>query len=127
MALHPHDPRIMFAGTSPVGVYRSTDGRESWSPVASVNAPDHLDMGTFVNRVMRIAINPNKAEQIYAALEVYGAMRSLDGGATWADCSQGLIALSDRPELKSKILTPFEGEGMLDAHLLVASQNQNLP
>jgi len=116
IAYHPRNPRIMFAGTSPVGVYRSADGGENWSPVSSVNAPDRLEMGTFVNRVMRIAIDPNKPEEMYAALEVNGAMRSFDDGATWTDCSTGLVALADRPDLKSMILTPFESEGMLDAH-----------
>jgi photosystem II stability/assembly factor-like uncharacterized protein len=118
IAFHPHDPMVMFAGTSPVGVYRSGDGGETWLPVASVNAPDHLEMGTFVNRVMRIAIDPNRPDEMYAALEVNGAMRSLDGGATWNDCSASLIALADRPELKSKILTLFESEGVLDAHAI---------
>jgi len=118
IAFHPHDLRIMFAGTSPVGVFRSNDSGETWSPVASVNAPDHLEMGTFVNRVMRIAIDPDKPEEMYAALEVNGAMRSLDGGSTWTDCSAGLVALSEHTELKSRILTPFESEGMLDAHAI---------
>jgi photosystem II stability/assembly factor-like uncharacterized protein len=121
IAVHPGDPRIMFAGTSPVGVYRSTDGGDSWSPVREVKAPDRLQMGTFVNRVMRIAIDPSKPEEMYASLEVNGAMRSLDGGATWTDCGDSLVSLSERPELKSKILTPFESEGMLDAHAICIS------
>ncbi len=121
IAFHPHDPRIMFAGTSPVGVYRSTDGGESWAPVPKVSAPDRLQMGTFVNRVMRIAIDPSNPDEMYASLEVNGAMRSLDGGASWADCGDSLVALSERPELKSKILTPFESEGVLDAHAICIS------
>lgn len=118
IAIHPLDPRIMFAGTAPIGIYRSTDGGESWSPVEKVNAPDRFDMGGFKNRVMRIAIDPSNPNDMYAALEVNGVMRSRDGGATWNDCSDGLVALAERPELKNKILTPFDSEGMLDAHAI---------
>lgn len=128
VAIHPKDPRIMFAGTAPVGVYRSVDGGESWSPVEKVTAPNRLDMGGFNNRVMRIAIDPNNPDEMYAAVEVNGAIRSLDGGATWSDCSDGLVALADRAEFKSKILTPSDSEGMLDAHAIcVSAQKPGAP
>ena len=65
---------------------------------------------------MRFAQNPKKPDEIYAALEINGVMRSTDGGETWKDCSEGLIELSERPHLKSKIVSDTTAEGMLDGH-----------
>lgn len=48
-------------------------------------------------------------------------VRSLDGGATWEDCAEPLVALAERPHLKSKIQSDSEAEGMLDAHALLVS------
>src|SRR5258708_22530893 len=75
----------------------------------------------FACRVMRIEIDPAQPEHIYAALEVGGAMRSLDGGVTWSDCSADLVKLSELPHLKSRIVSDSEMEGMLDGHALCVS------
>jgi photosystem II stability/assembly factor-like uncharacterized protein len=48
-------------------------------------------------------------------------MRSLDGGESWTDCSDDLVALAERPHLKSRIQSDSETEGMLDAHALAVS------
>jgi len=123
IAFSPHDPNIMFAGASPIGMYKSEDGGASWLrvPGADFKVADRLPMGNFRNRVMRIAINPNDALKISAAMEVNGAMGSEDGGRTWNDRNDALIALSERPGMQSRILTDFDAEGMLDAHALCMS------
>ena len=68
------------------------------------------------SRVMRFAQNPKQPDEIYAALEINGVMRSTDGGETWSDCSDGLIKLAELPHLKSKIVSDTTAEGMLDGH-----------
>ena len=65
---------------------------------------------------MRFAQHPKKPDEIYAALEINGVMRSTDGGETWQDCSEGLIKLAELPHLKSKIVSDTTAEGMLDGH-----------
>jgi photosystem II stability/assembly factor-like uncharacterized protein len=70
---------------------------------------------------MRLAADPARPDEVYAALEVGGAMRSPDGGDTWEDCSAGLVALADRPHLKSRIQSDSDTEGMLDGHALCVS------
>jgi photosystem II stability/assembly factor-like uncharacterized protein len=72
----------------------------------------------FASRVMRLADDPARPADLYAALEVGGAMRSLDGGDTWSDCSADLVALAELPHLKSRIASDTEIEGMLDGHAL---------
>jgi photosystem II stability/assembly factor-like uncharacterized protein len=109
------DPRKMLAGASPIDVYRSDDGGTSWRKLATPQIATHCK-GPFASRVMRLAQNPRKPDEIYAALEINGVMRSEDSGETWTDCSAGLIKLSELPHLKSKIVSDTTAEGMLDGH-----------
>jgi photosystem II stability/assembly factor-like uncharacterized protein len=120
IAFHPRDARIMFAGTSPVAIFRSDDGGSTWRRLPNAKQADRLAM-SFPSRVMRIAITPGTPDAIYAALEVAGVMRSVDGGETWEDCSDPLMKLAERPHLKSKIQSDSEAEGMLDSHALLVS------
>src|SRR5712691_8426304 len=120
VTVHPRDPRVVYAGTSPVGVLRSEDGGETWKRLPNVSQPERIKMA-FACRVMRIAIVPGSPDELYAGLEVAGAMRSLDGGEHWSDCSAELVTLAERPNLKSKIQSDSEAEGMLDAHALAVS------
>jgi photosystem II stability/assembly factor-like uncharacterized protein len=121
-AIHVHaaDPRIVYAGTSPVGVYRSDDGGDSWRRLATPETPERVKMA-FPCRVMRLAADPSNPDDVYATLEVGGAMRSLDGGESWEDCSEGLIELAQRPHLKSMIQSDTDIEGMMDGHALCVS------
>ncbi len=120
VTVHPRDARVVYAGTSPVGVLRSEDGGETWTRLPNAVQPERIKMG-FGCRVMRIAVVPGPPDELYAGLEVAGAMRSLDGGEHWSDCSADLVALAERPNLKSKIQSDSEAEGMLDAHALAVT------
>ncbi|HEX7787231.1 MAG TPA: hypothetical protein VF653_13510 [Methylomirabilota bacterium] len=118
--VHPSDPRTLLVGTSPVGVYRSDDDGATWRRLEQAVQPERVKM-PFACRVMRLAVDPSHPEHIYAALEVGGAMRSLDGGTTWTDCSADLVKMSELPHLKSRIVSDSEMEGMLDGHALAVS------
>jgi len=109
------DPKKMLAGASPISVYRSDDGGQSWRELPSPNMPAHCT-GPFASRVMRFAQHPTRPNEIFAALEINGVMHSQDGGETWKDCSEGLIKLAELPHLKSKIVSNTHAEGMLDGH-----------
>ncbi len=118
--VHPTRPRTLLAGTSPVGIFRSDDDGATWRRLPKAVQTERVKM-PFACRVMRMAIDPAQPEHIYAALEVGGAMRSLDGGETWEDGSADLVKLSDLPHLKSRIVSDSEMEGMLDGHALCVS------
>ena len=120
ITVHPKNSKTVYAGTSPVGVWRSDDGGTTWRQLRNVKQPDRIKM-SFACRVMRLAVVPGATDQIFAALEVGGVMRSLDGGEHWEDCADALVSLSGRPHLKSKIQSDSEAEGMLDAHALAVS------
>ena len=119
--IHPASPRTMLAGTSPIGVWRSDDAGASWRPARACRIADHLDMGGFKNRVMRLAIDPSHPDGVAAAAEVNGIILSRDGGESWRDGSADLLRLAQLPRLKSAILTPSDSEGMLDTHALCAT------
>ncbi len=121
IAVHPSDPRKLFVGTSPLGVFISDDAGGTWREASGTGLADVADMRGFVNRVMRIAFNPARPLEMFAALEVRGVIRSTDGGESWTDCSAHLIALSDQPHLKSAAITTNTAEGMLDVHALTIS------
>jgi photosystem II stability/assembly factor-like uncharacterized protein len=115
------DPRRILAGGSPVSIFRSDDCGESWKRLAAPKLPDR-GKAPFAVRVMRLARHPDRPNEIYAALEIGGVMRSLDGGETWADASDNLIRLSvEQPRLRSKIVSDTEAEGMLDGHAICMS------
>lgn len=109
------DPRRVFAGASPIDVYRSDDCGASWRRLPTPVVGTHCK-GPFASRVMRLVQHPQRPDEIYAALEINGVMRSTDFGETWSDCSAGLIQLAEQPHLRSKIVSDTTAEGMLDGH-----------
>ena len=114
------NPKLVYAGGSPIAVYRSEDSGETWKKLPDPNMPTRCVM-PFACRVMRMAQHPSKPGTIFAALEVGGVMRTTDGGETWKDCSTDLIRLAKLPHLKSKIVSDTSDEGMLDGHAIAIS------
>ena len=118
--VHPTDPNIVYAGTAPIGLWRSEDGGETWRAMPKPAVPERFKI-SFDHRVMKLAVNPRLPDEIFAALEVNGVMRSRDRGESWEDCNPGLIKLSDRPHLQNHALCDAPYEGMLDGHAICAS------
>lgn len=118
------DPKVMYAGSSPLGVYRSEDQGATWTRLGEPNIPERCT-GPFAPRVMRMAQTPGRPEEIYAALEIAGAMRTTDGGESWQDLGDDLVRLSERPHLASSIVQQeTKAEGMLDGHAITISAAQ---
>jgi photosystem II stability/assembly factor-like uncharacterized protein len=115
-----NDRKLVYAGGSPISMYRSEDCGETWRALPDPGMPDRAVM-PFACRVMRMAQHPSKPGTIFAALEVNGVMRTSDGGESWSDCSKDLIRLAQSPHLKSKIVSDTYNEGMLDGHAIAIS------
>ena len=95
IAFHPTDADIMWAGGGMSGLWKTTNGGQSWVPLG-----DQLP----VMRVSDIAVNPNNPDEIYICLGDYaylaywletadrkrnthfgvGVYKTTDGGITWA-------------------------------------------
>jgi photosystem II stability/assembly factor-like uncharacterized protein len=121
VCLHPQDPRVIYAGASPPCVYRSEDGGDSWRKMADPGLPHDRVIMAFACRVMRLAVDPNSPDDIYATLEANGMMRSRNRGETWEDITADLIRFCEEPKYRSRIGSQTEIEGMLDGHALATS------
>ena len=102
------------------GVYRSDDGGDHWKKLADPGLPDRVIMA-FACRVMRLDVDPNSPDDVYATLEANGAMRSRNAGESWEDCTADLIRFCEEPKYRSRIGSQTEIEGMLDGHALACS------
>ena len=120
LAFHPTRPNVIFAGTAPVALYRSDDNGDTWKKLKGAVSPEHCAMN-FPTRVTGIAIDAGNPDDVYAALEVSGVIRSRDGGDTWADISAPLVKLSELPHLKSRLTSDTDASGMLDSHAITIS------
>jgi photosystem II stability/assembly factor-like uncharacterized protein len=73
LAVHPAEPRTMFAGAED-GLYKSRDGGESFA---------RLDTAMNGSDVWRIAIDPANPDIIFAGTRPAALYRSADGGRNW--------------------------------------------
>lgn len=123
LSIHPTRPNVLFAGTAPVALYRSVDSGDNWHRLPKAISPAHCEREGFDSRVVRITVDPNRPDDVYAALEVSGVIRSSDGGETWADMSGSLIKFAEQPKYQSNVGGRHCGvcEGMLDSHALAVS------
>jgi hypothetical protein len=83
MAIDPHHPETVFAGTGGSGVWRSSDGGASWVQ-ASIGLPPEA-------AVYGLAFDPAQPGVIYAADRLSGVYASLDAGETWVQMNTGLL------------------------------------
>jgi hypothetical protein len=91
IAFDPVSPNVVYLGTGEasaglvgVGVFKSTDGGQTWRFLESTNADANADW-RFVNR---IAVHPTQPEVVLAGLTSFdfqggGIYRSANGGASW--------------------------------------------
>jgi len=120
ITVHPTDPKTIYAGYGPTGVYRSDDGGDHWKKLPDPKLPERVHM-SFPCRVMRLDVDPNSPDDIYATMEANGAMRSRNAGESWEDCTADLIRFCEEPKYRSRIGSQTEIEGMLDGHALACS------
>ena len=119
ITVHPGDSDTVLVGSTK-GLYRSDDGGEHWKTLADPGLPNRVHMA-FACRVMRLDVDPNSPDDIYATMEANGAMRSRNAGESWEDCTADLIRFCEEPKYRSRIGSQTEIEGMLDGHALSCS------
>jgi photosystem II stability/assembly factor-like uncharacterized protein len=107
LSIRPDIPTTIYAGTWG-GVFRSTDGGESWNAVNS---------GLTSLIVPALSIRPDTPTTIYAGTYGGGVFRSTDGGESWTAVNSGLTnldvnALSIRPDTPTTIYAGTYGGGV---------------
>jgi photosystem II stability/assembly factor-like uncharacterized protein len=89
---------VWYAGTSPVGLFRSEDAGEQWEPVAGFNEHPMLSQwsvgaGTPDGPLMHsILIDPRDATHMYVGLSSGGVFESTDAGRDWTPLNEGCAA-----------------------------------
>ena len=92
---HPSDARSLVAAISTGGVYRTSDGGDSWEPanqgIKAEFMPGDIHYYEFGQCVHKVARHPDVPERLY--LQNHGGVyRSDDGGDSWQDIAPGLPA-----------------------------------
>ena len=95
VTFHPTDPNTFWVGVAQGGIWKTTNGGQSWMPL-SERLP--------ILRISDIAVNPNNPDEMYASVGDYayvavgldlddrkrhthygmGVFKSADGGQSWA-------------------------------------------
>jgi len=95
---HPSEPGSWYAGTSPHGLFRSTDGGITWAPVPGLNddpryrkwmggAQDGTPDGPKLHSVI---VDPRDPAHLYVGMSSGGVHESVDGGRSWRPMVRGM-------------------------------------
>ena len=95
---HTSERDTWYAGTSPQGLFRSTDGGVTWAPFSSINDdPQYREwMGTVQDgtpdgpKLHSIIVDPRDPAHLLFAMSGGGVHESRDGGQTWSPLVKGL-------------------------------------
>ena len=97
---HADEPGAWFAGTSPQGLFKSTDGGATWQEVAGFN--DHPRRKEWCGgdqegtpdgaKLHSINIDPRDATHMYIGMSGGGVFESMDSGADWRPLNRGVRA-----------------------------------
>jgi hypothetical protein len=80
VAFHPDHPDVIFAGTKPPAVYRSSDAGKTWERL-SIPIAERCLAGA--PKVTNVVIDPRDKQTIWVGVEIDGVYRSRDDGLTW--------------------------------------------
>jgi photosystem II stability/assembly factor-like uncharacterized protein len=89
VAVHPDAPERVFVGTFEAGLWRSTDGGETFERVGGD--------GITEDAVMSATVAPEDPAEVWVGTEPSRVFRSRDGGETWTEL-EGLTALDSAEE-----------------------------
>ncbi|MBE9572738.1 MAG: hypothetical protein IMF11_19100, partial [Proteobacteria bacterium] len=79
LLFHPTNPDLIYFGTFPAGIYKSTDGGQSWR---------ESNVGWTNDGVFSLVFHPDDTDIIYAGT-YNGVNRSVDAGAHWKIWDEG--------------------------------------
>src|SRR5205085_1939526 len=82
IAIDPTDPDIIFAGTRPAALFRSTDGGRHWQKLPAEIAEECPNVR--IPRVTALTVDPSDHKVVWAGIEVDGVRVSRDGGDSWS-------------------------------------------
>ncbi|MDQ2050678.1 hypothetical protein RBH26_09275 [Natronolimnohabitans sp. A-GB9] len=114
VAVSPHDPDVVYAGTEPSRVYRSTDGGDSWRQLTGLTDLPSAEEWAFPPRphthhVRCLAVDPGDPDRLYVGIEAGAFVYSDDGGETWHERPDGSRrdnhTLATHPDREGRVYT----------------------
>lgn len=112
----PEQPGRLWAGTIPGGLFRSDDGGASWQLNRPLwDQPERKDWGGGgydEPGIHSICVDPRDSQRLAVAISTGGIWRSADGGDSWVQSAQGMIAEYMPPDRR-------EEGNVQDVHCLV--------
>ncbi len=124
IAVHPRNPDIIYIGGAQGGVWKTTNGGTSWTPLTDQECS--LAMGS-------IALDPVNPDIIYAgtgelhfSADSYygcGVLRSVDGGATWTHMGASVFDTNTGGARISKVLLDSTTAGSTTATTVYTSSS----
>lgn len=96
------EPGVVWAGTVPGGLFRSSDRGDSWQLVDSLwNHPTRSGWfggGMDLPGIHSICVDPRDSRRVLIGISCAGAWLTEDGGQTWATRAKGMRAAYMPPE-----------------------------
>lgn len=110
----------LLVGTEPAGVYRHRPEDGTWTAVGDIRqAPGSSNwfypVPTEDVHIRHLALDPEQADRLYAAVQVGGVAISQDGGATWRDkrnLDLDVHMVEPHPERPEVVFAGTGGEGL---------------
>ena len=81
IVMSPVETQTVYVGTRDAGVFKTTDGGQSWQPSRG---------GLTFFPVRSLRIDPQHPNVLYAGTDYDGIWKSIDGGRSWTKSSSGL-------------------------------------
>ena len=89
----PDDPDTVFAGVEDAGLFRSSDGGQTWRELAALrthSSGSDWQPGAGGMCLHTIIIDPSDTRRMFVAISAAGAFRTEDGGDSWELATAGL-------------------------------------
>jgi len=87
------DPDTVYAGVEDAGLFRSTDGGQTWRELPGLRGHGtgpRWQPGAGGMCLHTIILDPSDRQRIFIAISAAGAFRTDDGGETWLPINRGL-------------------------------------
>jgi len=105
---HPQDPEVVLIGYENCEIYRSDDAGERWTRLpVSVRFPEITTApgANPAKRVLMLDASVADPDLIFAAIEVGGTLRSVDGGEHWENLSHGQYLNDDAVDMHGVLVS----------------------